>query len=111
MKDAMKNAVDETRLDTPYAITALFDLLEEAEDGLRESGYLDVVLELRQGQQSDHGLRYTLYLHNDSGTFENPMFSVFIDTETFAFQAEGRIQCGLDIDALLKNAREYLLKR
>jgi hypothetical protein len=110
MKDAMKSAVDETKRAGSQSITPLFELLGEAEGGLRESGYLDAVLELRQGQQTDYGLRYTVYLRNDSGAFENPMFSVFIDLNRFAFQAEGKIQSVSDINALLATARDYLLK-
>ena len=110
MKDAIKRAVQENTKSGSHVLTDLFTLLHDAEAGLHESRYRDAVLELRQGKQTDFGLRYTAYLSNESGTFENQLFSVFVGDDRFAFQADGLVETGLSLDELLERASNYLLK-
>jgi hypothetical protein len=110
MKEAMKKALEQSKQAPSSTVQKLFDLLGEAQEALREAGYNDAVLELRQGLQTDYGLRYTAYLRNESASFENPLFSIFIDEVHCAFQAEGPLQSDLSPDEALAAAREYLLQ-
>ncbi len=110
MKDAMMKALLESSQSPPSTLSELFTLLHEAQDALHESGYTDTIFGVRQGLKSDYGLRYTAYLSNTEGSFENPMFSIFVADDQCAFQAEGQIQSGLTAARVIGEARTYLLK-
>jgi hypothetical protein len=110
MKEAMKKALKRSHQAPPSTISRLIKLLGEVQEALREDGYPETVLELRQGLQTDYGLRYTAYLRDASSRFENPMFAVFVADDQCAFQAEGQIQNGMNVESVIARAREYLLQ-
>jgi hypothetical protein len=110
MKEAMKRALQQSHQAPPSTISRLIKLLGEAQEALHEDGYSEAVLELRQGLQTDYGLRYTAYLRDASSRFENPMFSIFVADNQCAFQAEGQLQSGLNAEKVIARAREYLLQ-
>lgn len=110
MREAMKRALQQSRQSSPSSLKLLLNLLEEAQEALREDGYPDAVLELRQGLQTDYGLRYTAYSRNLPATFETPLFSIFVDDDKYAFQAEGELQTDLTTEDVITRARSYLLQ-
>lgn len=110
MKEALKRALNPNNRSEPGIILQLWDLLSGAQEALRESGYSGAVLELRKGLQTDYGQRYTAYLRDEEATFESLLFSVFVDDDQEAFQAEGQIQSGLNTESVIARVREYLLQ-
>ena len=110
MKEALKRALNPNNRSEPGVIRQLWELLLGAQEALRESSYAGAVLELRKGLQTDYGQRYTAYLRDEESNFESLLFSVFVDDDQGAFQAEGQIQSGLNAESVIGKARDYLLQ-
>lgn len=110
MKKDMQKALQQSNVPNPPVLSKLFELLRGVQEALREDNYTRAVLELRQGLQTNYGLRYTAYLRDEALTFENALFSVFIEGDHCAFQAEGQILSDLNAESMLDKAHDYLLR-
>ncbi|MDR3692963.1 MAG: hypothetical protein P4L46_26525 [Fimbriimonas sp.] len=111
MRDLMAKAVrSRSGEKVEPVVSAVASILRGAEEGLRTEGLPDAVLELRLGWQSNLGMRYPAFLRNERNTFEQPLFSIYVNGSELAFQAEGSVFENLQEKDLLDKVSEYLLR-